>query len=428
MLIFAFLPEIVAFLLFILVSTQMPAVGPLLVVAQFGLVGLLFIIRPSAFLDTLTRWWPLLLTAILATVSAVWSSVPDVSARYGAQLIFTVFVGIHLARTMTPTRFVSVFMLSMFVFCILCILNGRQGPSADGWVLIGLTGSKNQLSYAAQLLLMASITVLLMNASMVLRWIAVLAMPLSAYLLIGSHAATGVVMAVLGAFALIVFWMAQRLTPGARVAALLAMVLVIAPLTALMPEAQQALDHFLYETLNKDPTLTGRTLLWARADELIAQKPVLGYGYQAIWMGDSSDTIGLKRLTGIEDGRAFHFHNTFRQVAVDTGLVGLAIYVLTLVVVALRGFAQLLIRPTPATSFFFAVFLLMVLRAFTDSILGPFAIYTILVYACCVYAFWRPENAAEQSAPFAWLNRARAARADARFAGAAPSAGQAPRA
>ena len=405
MFIFAFLPEIAAFLLFILVSIQDAGNGTLIVLMQMGLIGLLFIIRPSAFLGTLLKWWPLLLTPILATASFMWSSVPDVSLRYGAQLLFTAFVGVHLARMMTPKRFLTVLLLSVFVFCIMCLLNGRTGPAADGWVLIGLTGSKNQMSYEGQMLLMAGLSALLMgDISKPVRWISVLAIPLGIFVLTVTHSVTGLLLAVAGSIALVILAFAQRVTPGGRLAAGIAVLAIIAPLTMLAPEMQQAMDHFLYDTLNKDPTLTGRTILWERADVLISHKPFLGYGYQAIWMGDSFETIGLKRLTGITDGRTFHFHNTFRQVGVDTGLVGMSIFIITLIVVGLRGFWQLLVNPTPATSFFYAIFLLLLSRAFTDLIITPFSIHTILLYACGVYAFWKPENAAAQDQPFAWLN------------------------
>ncbi|MFZ2029140.1 MAG: O-antigen ligase family protein [Vitreimonas sp.] len=405
MFIFAFLPEIAAFLLFILVSIQDAGNGTLIVLMQMGLIGLLFIIRPSAFLGTLLKWWPLLLTPILATVSFVWSSVPDVSARYGAQFLFTAFVGVHLARMMTPKRFLTVLLFAVFVFCIMCILNGRTGPSAEGPVLIGLTGSKNQMSYEGQMLLMAGLSALLMGEiSKPVRWLSLLAIPLAILILATTRSATGLLLAVAGCFALIALAFAQRVTPGGRLAAGIAVLAIIAPLTMLMPELQQAMDHFLYDTLNKDPTLTGRTILWEHADALIARRPVLGYGYQAIWMGDSFETIGLKRLTGIVDGRTFHFHNTFRQVGVDTGLIGMGVFIVTLIVVGLRGFWQLLVNPTPATSFFYAIFLLLLSRAFTDLIISPFSIHTILLYACGVYAFWKPENAAAQDQPFAWLN------------------------
>ncbi len=405
MFIFAFLPEIAAFLLFVLVSIQDAGNGTLIVLMQMGLIGLLFIIRPSAFLGTLVKWWPLLLTPILATISFAWSSVPDMSARYGAQFLFTAFVGVHLARLMTPKRFLTVLLVSIFVFCVMCVLNGRPGPAVDGMVLIGLTGSKNQMSYEGQMLLMAGLSALLMgDISKPVRWIGLMAIPFAIYILVITHSVTGLLLAVAGSFALLVLAFAQRVTPGGRLAAGIAVLAVIAPLTMLAPEMQQAMDHFLYDTLEKDPTLTGRTILWEHADALIAHRPMLGYGYQAIWMGDSFETIGLRRLTGITDGRTFHFHNTFRQVGVDTGLVGMAIFIATLAAVGLRGFWQLLVNPTPATSFFYAMFLLLLSRAFTDLIITPFSIHTILLYACGVYAFWKPEYAAAQDQPFAWLN------------------------
>jgi len=267
-------------------------------------------------------------------------------------------------------------------------------------VLIGLTGSKNQLGYAAQVLLLAALTVLLMpKVDRPLRWLAWVSLPLAMYLTIGARSATALLMAVAGAGALLALAFSQRMTPGGRIASIFICVLVVTPLLLLTPEINAFLDHFLYDTLGKDPTLTGRTFLWERADALIARQPVFGYGYQAIWMGDSSDTIGLKRLAGIEDGRQFHFHNQFRQVAVDTGLIGLLPFIASLAITALASLRQTLLRPEPATSFFFMIFALMVSRSFTDLIIAPFSMHTLLFFVASVYAFAPPEHAVQQATP-----------------------------
>lgn len=392
MLLVRFLPEIAGVLMFIMMATQVPQVGPYLILIEFGLVGLIFLFRTTTFLDALLRWWPLLLAPILAALSAMWSDVPMASLRYGLQFLFTAFVGVLLARLMTPQRFVSVFLVAMFIFCIMCILYGRQGSSADGMVLIGLTGSKNQIGYAAQLLILSAAAVLMMRGvGAGLRWIAVLAIPLGVYLVAGTNSATAVLMAFGGTLALAITWFAQRMNPGARLATLLGVLVILAPLTALIPEAITFINHFVFDTLDKDPTLTGRTFLWDAADDLIARRPILGYGYQAIWMGDSTETIALKRLTGVEDGRVFHFHHQFRQVAVDTGLVGLFAFIGVVLAMGLSGLRQVVMRPTPATSFFFIVYLLMIVRAFTDIIIVPFSIHTLLFFAAGVYAFWKPQ-------------------------------------
>lgn len=398
MVLLAFLPEIAAFLMFIMMATQLPQIGPILILCEFALVGLLLLLRTRAFMDVALRWWWLLGFAILAPISALWSEVPGASARYGIQFLFTCMVGVLLARLMTPKRFICTLMVSMFVFCILCIMNGRLGSSASEWVLIGLTGSKNQMGYAAQVLLLSAIAVLLMrDIAKPLRWIALIAVPLGVYLLNGTNSATAVLMAVGGSFVLIGLWWSQRLPPGGRLGTLLVTALILAPLTALIPEAIEAMDYFLYNTLDKDPTLTGRIFLWEQADILIANKPILGHGFQAIWMGDSSVTIGLKRLFNIEDGRQFHFHHQFRQLAVDLGIVGMMAFVIPLFIVGFSALRQVLLRPSVETSFFFVLFALMVARSFTDIIIGPFSVHTLLFFACCVYAFWRPEQEAAQA-------------------------------
>jgi exopolysaccharide production protein ExoQ len=398
-----FLPEIAAFLIFFMMATQIAQVGAILVLAQLGLVALLIALRGRAALDTALKWWPLLLAPILAPLSALWSDTASATFRYGAQFLATAFLGVFLARLIPPRRFMIVFMLSMFLFCIACILYGRQGVSAEGPVLIGLTGSKNQMGYASQLLILSALGVLLLkDVSQWLRWVAMAAMPLGLLVLLGVHSATALLMAIGGAAILFVLWFSERMTPGARLATLLGVSIMLVPLMLLIPEALQAWDHFLYDTLDKDPTLTGRTFLWARADELIARRPWLGYGYQAIWMGDSTETIALQRMTGITDGRTFHFHHQFRQIAVDTGLIGLAAFCGALIAVGFNGLRQLLLRPSTATSFFFIVFALMTARGFTDVIISPLNVHMLLFYAACTYAFGKPETAPAMAPAFSW--------------------------
>jgi exopolysaccharide production protein ExoQ len=393
MLLLKYLPEVAAALIFIMMSTQMPQFGTILILSEVGLVGLLFLTRPVVFLETMVRWWPLLLAPVLAMISALWSELPGISARYGAQFLFTAFLGVLLARLMTPTRFVWAFFLAMFVFCVLSVLSGRQGHSFEGMVPIGLTGSKNQMALAAQVLLLSALAVLMMRqVATPLRWLAVLAILLALYLVARTSSATAIVMTAVGSIMLIGLWFSQRLPPGGRVAAIVGALIILAPFSALVPEIIDGVNYFIYDTLNKDPTLTGRTLLWARADDLIERRPLLGYGYQAIWMGESYDSIGLMRMTGMSDGRQFHFHHQFRQIAVDTGLVGLTALVGAIIAAGFAALRQFILHPSVATSFFFVMFLLTVARGFGDVVLGPFTMHTVLFFSAAAYAFWQPQQ------------------------------------
>ncbi len=398
-----FLPEIAAFLIFILMATQIQNIGPFLVLIELALFGMLLVLRAPVAVKTALKWWPLMLMPILAAVSTIWSDAPMTSLRYGVQYMMTAFLGIFLARLMSPRRFLVVFFLAFFVFCIASIIDGRKGSSVEGMVLIGLTGSKNQMGYAAQLLILSGLAVLLLrDVPQWLRGVAMLSLPIGIYVLLGVNSATALLMGIGGAAMLLALWFTQRMQPGGRLALLLGGLVIVAPLTLLIPEGLQAWNYFLFDTLDKDPTLTGRTILWERADDLIARRPFFGYGYQAIWMGDSVDSTALKRLFGVTDGRTFHFHHQFRQVAVDMGLVGLAAFVGALIATGFNGLRQMLLHPSVPTSFFFVVFSLMTARAFTDLIMAPINVHMVLFYAASTYAFWRPQEAMAPAPAMGW--------------------------
>jgi exopolysaccharide production protein ExoQ len=77
-------------------------------------------------------------------------------------------------------------------------------------------------------------------------------------------------------------------------------------------------------------------LLWQAALEEIARRPLFGAGYDSFW------PAGLNwRMFGIIDelGYVLHFHNSFVQVAVDLGLLGLLAAVLQML-----GYASVALR------------------------------------------------------------------------------------
>ncbi|MEJ0059752.1 MAG: O-antigen ligase family protein [Terricaulis sp.] len=385
------IPEICAFFFVMFMTAQVPEVGPLLVVAQMGLFALLIASRPGECLKALLKWWPLMLTPILAFVSFTWSDLPAVSARYGFQLLFTAYIGVILATLLPPSRFLAMSFLSMFVFCVLSIISQRQGFAAHGMVLVGFTGSKNQMALAGfALMLAAAGTMLDPKQSRLLRLATIPAYPIALYIIAGAASATAVLIAGVAAPALAAAAFAQRLKPAGRVATILGVLLFLSPIAFIWTDILEWINRFMIDVLDKDPTLTGRTYLWAHAEALIERRPVFGYGYQAFWLGGSVDAVGLLRWAEQTDGRQFHFHNTFLQIGVDTGYIGMAAFVVTLIVIGVMSARQFILTPTVATSYFFVNFIILAMLAMTELILAPLLPRTMLLYACAVYAFWSP--------------------------------------
>jgi O-antigen ligase len=80
-------------------------------------------------------------------------------------------------------------------------------------------------------------------------------------------------------------------------------------------------DIFL-TLLGKDATLTGRTRIWAGVMRQIRLRPVLGYGYGAVW-NETSNWGPLAKITKEAGFVAHHAHNSWLEQWLGMGLLGL---------------------------------------------------------------------------------------------------------
>jgi exopolysaccharide production protein ExoQ len=79
--------------------------------------------------------------------------------------------------------------------------------------------------------------------------------------------------------------------------------------------------------MGKDSHLTGRSDLWSNALVAIADRPLLGYGFQAFWGVGSEPARTVRQAAGWED--APHAHNGYIDLTLSIGLVGLVTYLTT---------------------------------------------------------------------------------------------------
>lgn len=110
---------------------------------------------------------------------------------------------------------------------------------------------------------------------------------------------------------------------------------VIANLLTVGTVTIDAVDK-LITSLMPDASYTGRDEIWLFAIEHVLKKPITGFGFQAFWgTGDLLFNWDVNESWGL---RASDAHNGYLNVAVMTGLVGLA---LTLAWVVLQTLADL---------------------------------------------------------------------------------------
>jgi O-antigen ligase len=112
-------------------------------------------------------------------------------------------------------------------------------------------------------------------------------------------------------------------SPTAKFITALSVPLVICVLT--VGSVASETIYGIVEKLMSDPTFTGRNDIWEFALDHVAQRPIFGFGYQAFW--GTPELVNSWIWTESWGYRASDAHNGYLNIAVMTGLVGLALAV-----------------------------------------------------------------------------------------------------
>jgi len=92
--------------------------------------------------------------------------------------------------------------------------------------------------------------------------------------------------------------------------------------------------------LGRDLTLTGRTLLWAQGLTAWTEKPLFGWGYGA-YMHSPEATAISENFEEFRNYDVPHLHQTYIQIAVDFGLIGLGFLIFVLLRTASLSYSKL---------------------------------------------------------------------------------------
>ncbi|WP_427162001.1 O-antigen ligase family protein [Aliinostoc sp. HNIBRCY26] len=118
--------------------------------------------------------------------------------------------------------------------------------------------------------------------------------------------------------------------------------------------------------LGKDPTLTGRTILWNSALLKLLSKPILGFGRSAFW----STQLSYGHEVGAAVGAGFvapHAHNGFLDVALDVGFVGAVIFLIIYFRAFFRALKLAYATKKPEAMFPMAFIIFLAMNNMTES-------------------------------------------------------------
>jgi len=272
---------------------------------------------------------------MLVLVSVTWSIHPDLTIRRGIGYIMTMLIAAYITQRFNVIDRMRVLSASFAVSAIGSFLFTLGFPSygimqdagglAGNWR--GVFTTKEQMGEVMAAAVFTEVFLLVASRGRP-RWRFAL---LGSYiaLVVLAHAATCLLLtlAYLVGTGMYLLWQSDEVRAGHITA--IAGVLLCAGLCAFWIDPAAALG-----VVGKDATLTGRTELWSALEQLIEQKPLLGWGYRAMFQSADASTALIDRYANFG---ATTSDNTFLELTLELGLVGACVMFMFVVSTVKRG-------------------------------------------------------------------------------------------
>ncbi len=297
--------------------------NPLLVLLTLALIGI-GVMRILGSIDLLIRvvqLEPALFAFVgLMMASTFWSINTYLTARWSILLFATTLYALYLFMRFDLSEILTMFgIASLFgaIACLVMIFAFPQyglDPGSGEWN--GVFAQKNALGYTASITIPSMLV--LDRAAPRWRWMSRLVLLMHVPMLIGSNSKTMFVATGL-TVGLLFFYKAFRARKTMRGAVMVA----LGSTTVFSIVFATANLALLARWLEKDVTLTGRTVLWAALIDPIKQHFWLGNGYSVSFTDPFGPLFEVFNQVPFE---ASHAHNAFLQIILDAGVFGLALY------------------------------------------------------------------------------------------------------
>lgn len=328
----------------------------------------------SLILFAFPAWWFL---------SILWGEQSALILKSGFQLLLTILICYSIATRLTARDVIISLLIASGIYGVWSFIIALNGNSIAAR---GAFASKNAMGAAMVVLWLAALCIASdMESPRRLRWVAMVAACLAGWQIYISNSATAVLLAL--GVSLLVFLLGILPRSGIlrRIEFYIIMSLVLgAGLIGLATfSAMQEIDpiSLILDAFGKDTTLTGRTLLWEYATIQIKQDPLLGVGHGGFWTPRDGLSEASRIYTEFHKGKYdnFSFHNSYYDIAVHQGLIGLCIVVATTLWIVVRIFMSFRYTNRISVVFFICVMAISLSRSMTETgLLGAFSLMSML--------------------------------------------------
>jgi exopolysaccharide production protein ExoQ len=274
----------------------------------------------------------------IAILSTLWSDLPDITFRRGIVLFGTTLFGLYLAVRYTLKEQLRLLAIMLGIAATLSLLFAIFLPS------YGITGEIYEITpqgiriaseiyegtwkgiffhknVLGRLMVLSVLVFAMLNIEetkyRIIKW-AMLGLSLSLLILSESKSSL-----VIFGIILILFTFYKSLQWHINIRLSLYCFYAIAVIFMVVWSLGNT--KYIFNIVDRDITLSGRSDLWEAVLIMIRKRPFLGYGYNAFWLGLKGKSAVLWKLVGWQ---ATHSHNGLLDLWLDLGIFGVVLFIL----------------------------------------------------------------------------------------------------
>jgi exopolysaccharide production protein ExoQ len=294
-------------------ASTLALAGATVLLAPHGQIGRIRLhLAPLALL-----WWWML--------SLLWTADPAqwwVDSMSNVPIVVATLLVVGMLPRERIVRALLAFVHVTIAFQVLWIAThpGEATANRDlltGAVTAGWRGSFIHKNALGPFLVVALLTVLLLERRRALRWFT--ATVIAGLLAMTQSVTAWWVTIVIGAF---VGWLGWYSTTRPRVRAAVVVPSIVLGGLALVGVAR--VYPVIVDAYGKDLTFSGRTVIWTAALRAIEQRPVSGYGIGGVWFRPHDEPA--RSIIADAGFTVFHTHNGYIELVLLLGAVGLALW------------------------------------------------------------------------------------------------------
>jgi O-antigen ligase len=322
----------IIFGLLILSEAFKHVIGPWNVVRTISLASIigLFLLNYKQTVITILRSPHIIILIAFAMLSILWTASPASTLSRNFALLFTVLLAaIFVTRFSFEEQFKilaivsAIWIVLSFVFVFAVPTYGLQGS-----LWRGIFAQKNNFGRNMAIVALVALTYPASNWKAYSIRITGYGLALFSVLMANSMAS---LITIISITILSIAYKIIQMRPLLSIALLFA---ITVPAVLFFYVALTVDTDTILVSLGRNPSLTGRTEVWENVRFAISERPILGYGYGGFWQrSDVYDSLWSVN----SNWRPGSAHNTYLDIWVQIGVLGVAIYLIGFVLISIQA-------------------------------------------------------------------------------------------